>query len=120
VISEAKLKADNCATCEFTLGVVFDFLNNKDNREEIRFSNKTYKWKLKAYSFIKILIRNVLETICYHLPSTVSDRCETFIHERIENLIDLIVENLGADEICRAMSMCDKKTKPVMSIKFPL
>jgi hypothetical protein len=56
--------------------------------------------------------RNVLETLCSYMPTSISEKCETFIHDNIEKIIDLVVDNLTPDQICSALKMCASK-KPV-------
>lgn len=88
VLMEAKKESTNCEMCEFAMNYVFEILQNKDDREEIR---------------------NVLETICSKLPSSVADRCESLVHNNIDAILNLIDDNLSPEEICSALSMCAKK-----------
>jgi hypothetical protein len=46
------------------------------------------------------------------MPTSISEKCESFIHNNIEKIIDLVVDNLTPDQICAALKMCASK-KPV-------
>ena len=35
-------------------------------------------------------IKNVLDTICYHLPSSVSGRCQSFVAKYTDIIVELI------------------------------
>ena len=91
MLLKEKLQEDNCAMCQYAMHYVYEFLENKDDQEEIR---------------------NVVETFCGYLPASVADKCENFVHNNMDKIIELVINNLTPDQICAALKMCASK-KPV-------
>ena len=81
-------KSSNCEMCEFAMNEVFSFLKDKDDQE---------------------MVKNVLESVCYHLPSSVERNCEDFVEKYTPTIVNLIVEGLSPDEICSALQLCEEE-----------
>jgi len=93
-------KSSNCEMCEFAMNEVFSFLKDKDDQE---------------------MVKNVLESVCYHLPSSVERNCEDFVEKYTTTIVQLIVEGLSADEICSFLQLCEAEevTTPVPVTPYP-
>ena len=83
--AEKKDADSNCANCQYVLAIVLDTLEQRDNQDEVR---------------------NLLETACDLFPSSVSGKCEAFVDAYAEQVIQMIADNLSADEICQALQLC--------------
>jgi hypothetical protein len=46
------------------------------------------------------------------MPASISGKCESFVDNNLDKIVDLIVNNLTPDQICAALKMCAGK-KPV-------
>jgi len=79
------MKDSNCEMCQFALTEVFSVLKDKDNQD---------------------MVKNVLESICYRLPNSIEAECEDFVEKYTNTAIDMIVNGLTPDEICKAMDVC--------------
>ena len=84
-------KSSNCEMCEFAMNQVFAFLKDKEDQN---------------------MVKNVLESICYHLPNSIERNCEDFVETYTSTIVDLIVQGLSPDEICSALQLCSS-TKTV-------
>jgi hypothetical protein len=51
------------------------------------------------------------------MPASISGKCESFVDNNLDKIVDLIVNNLTPDQICAALKMCAGK-KPVKIQKF--
>lgn len=85
-----KQKDDNCAICQYAMTTLFGIIKDKDNRAEIK---------------------NALESLCRVLPSSIEDQCESYIDAYAEKIIELIADNLTADEVCAELRLCSKVEK---------
>jgi len=75
----------NCEMCEFAINEVFSILKDKEDQD---------------------MVKNVLESICYRLPSSIERNCESFVETYTSSIINLIVNGLTPDEICSALDLC--------------
>jgi len=80
-----KKEDSTCATCNYVVTTVLEQVRNKDNQDEIR---------------------NLIESVCRILPSSVDAHCELLVGEYAEKIIELVAQNLTPDEICIALSLC--------------
>lgn len=90
--------SSNCEMCEFALNEVFSVLNDTDNQD---------------------MVRNVLDSICYRLPSSIDRTCEAWVDKYTNFIVHMIVNEMTPDEICRAMDMC-KDDLPALEVEETL
>ncbi|XP_043206375.1 prosaposin-like [Amphibalanus amphitrite] len=74
-----------CAICEYAMNTLLDFLKDKKTEDEIR---------------------DGLDRVCEMLPSTVSRECQELVNTFMEEIIDMIVSGMTADEICITLRLC--------------
>ena len=55
------------------------------------------------------MIKNALDTVCLHLPDSVSNECEKLVAEFTGPAIELLIHLVDTDRICSAMRMCKPK-----------
>jgi len=84
-------KSSSCEMCEFALNEVFSVLRDHDNQR---------------------MVKNVLESICYRLPNSIERSCENFVEKYTATIINMIVNGLSPDEICRAIDLCREVRPP--------
>ncbi|XP_066930342.1 uncharacterized protein [Clytia hemisphaerica] len=63
-------------------------------------------------------IKSALDSLCTHLPSSVSGECESLINSNLDFLVQLLVRELDPTTICDALKVCTTsptkvKTNPV-------
>lgn len=61
-------------------------------------------------------MKQALETVCKELPSAISVPCEAFVQEYGDNIVDFIVSELNATEICTLIKLCKATKKPVSAV----
>ncbi len=83
----ARKSSQGCAMCEMVFDTVYSMLNDSTNQHEVQ---------------------NVLDTICYHLPSSVSEECERLVEKYTVPALDLILQAVTADEICAKLKLCQE------------
>ena len=54
-------------------------------------------------------IKNVLDHLCVHLPQKLESECVDFVETYSNELIDMLITNFKAQEICVALNLCTKK-----------
>lgn len=59
-------------------------------------------------------IKKALEKVCGYLPSSMQDKCKTFVDTYTEMLITLFLQELTPDQICAELGLCpeQRETKP--------
>jgi len=93
--SEISLKSDSsCEMCEFVMSEVFSVLKDPSDQE---------------------MVKNVLESICYRLPSSIERGCEDFVEKYTSVVIDFIVSGLSPDEVCSALQLCSSSMTAVVT-----
>lgn len=80
--------SETCVLCEYVIQTLDSILTDKNNREEIK---------------------NALETVCGFMPDSVSNKCEEFIDNYSEMILDLLTEGMSPKELCAAMNLCPAK-----------
>ncbi len=56
------------------------------------------------------MIKNALDTVCLHLPDSISNECEKLVAEFTKPAIELLINLVDTDTLCAAFRMC--KAKP--------
>ncbi len=56
------------------------------------------------------MIENILDTVCLHLPDSVSNECEKLVAEFTGPAIEMLINVVDTDRICSTLRMC--KVKP--------
>ena len=87
----AKWRDDTCALCEFVMSEAFGALNDTSDRR---------------------MIKNLLESACYRLPSSVENACVKLVNEFSEPIIDAIVHSVDPDKVCTKLQMCAASLPP--------
>jgi hypothetical protein len=55
------------------------------------------------------------------MPASISGKCESFVDNNLDKIVDLIVNNLTPDQICAALKMCaGKKPVKIQKLNFLL
>lgn len=59
-------------------------------------------------------IEKVFESVCRNLPESFSDTCTALVDNYTDQLLDLIVNHLSPEEICRKLKFCVSKELNVL------
>ena len=79
-------ETESCALCEYGLDAVLSTLNDTSNQE---------------------MVKNALDQMCYKLmPHSLRNECEKLVSEYTNRILDLIVRDFSADEICSKIRLC--------------
>lgn len=91
-----KRSQDSCALCEFAMTEVFSILNDTSDRQ---------------------MVINVLDSICYKMPSSIRNECQKLVATYMPVVADLIVNSVTPDQICEEIKMCKatKEIEPVVA-----
>jgi len=76
----------SCETCQFVADEIFSVLSDKDDER---------------------MVRNVLESICYRLPTRLDQPCENFVDKYADMVMEVISKSLSPDQLCQAIDLCD-------------
>ena len=93
---EMKKADDNCAMCQYAMETLYTILENKDNQDEIR---------------------NVMDSLCEYMPSSISDKCEEYVDAYAEAVIQLILQDFTPQQICAEIGLCNSVSEVVMTVK---
>ncbi|XP_055948969.1 uncharacterized protein LOC129981935 isoform X2 [Argiope bruennichi] len=80
-----ELKDLECDLCKDVVAKVEEIMKNNKTEDEIK---------------------NALDKVCSYLPSSLATKCEQFVNQYTELLIDLISQNLSPDLVCAAVEIC--------------
>lgn len=61
-------------------------------------------------------IKKALEKVCGYLPSSMQDKCKTFVDTYTEMLITLFLQELTPDQICAELGLCPGTKKQVVQL----
>jgi len=88
----------SCATCQFVADELFAILSNKEDEN---------------------MVRNVLDSICYRLPSVIDQPCENFVDKYANMVMEVISTSLTPDQLCQAIDLCDEETTEIVDVVTP-
>jgi len=91
LVLQSEKKTPRCETCEFVMQEVFSVLTDKDDQD---------------------MVRNVLESICYRLPTSIDIPCENFVDKYTASIMNLISEFETPEGVCAAMDLCEDDEVP--------
>ncbi|GFW97437.1 hypothetical protein TNCV_4991141 [Trichonephila clavipes] len=56
-------------------------------------------------------IKAALDKVCSYLPSSISDKCVSFVNQYTNLVVTLLMEELDPDMVCQALKLCPEKVK---------
>lgn len=60
------------------------------------------------------MVKNVLDTVCYHLPHSMKNECEKLVSEYTNIILDMIVNSMTPEEVrTRLQNMLGTRLKCV-------
>ncbi|XP_059489163.1 prosaposin [Neocloeon triangulifer] len=84
-------KDDNrCVICEFVMTQLDDMLKNNATEDDIK---------------------NAVHTVCNYLPKSVSTKCNEFVNEYADLVIQLLVQSLDPKQVCQELGLCNQAVK---------
>ena len=63
-------------------------------------------WRLALLCGVQDEIREGLDRVCEMLPRTVSRECQEFVNTFLEEIIDMVVSGMTADQVCITLGLC--------------
>ncbi|KAK6633817.1 hypothetical protein RUM44_004424 [Polyplax serrata] len=88
-----KAESEKKVPCSFCLTAVNMVINQlKDNKTEDE-------------------IRNALDHLCTYMPEEVRDTCKTLINQYTDEIVDMIIADFNATEICIYLKLCGPKSE---------
>lgn len=95
VAPEPETERPYCTLCEYAIGEVDQLITDKKNEEEIK---------------------NVLDTICYHLSQPVQKPCTAMVTKWADKIIELFVAEYTPAQVCQEIRLC----KPTVSQHYQI
>ncbi|XP_075215807.1 prosaposin isoform X2 [Lycorma delicatula] len=93
-VGTAVSKPDNkCVICEFIMSKLDQELKDKKTSEEIK---------------------NTVNNICVHLPTTIKNECLQFVKQYADLVIELLAASLEPEQICTAIHLCKHDVSVLM------
>ncbi|KAJ8674866.1 hypothetical protein QAD02_010652 [Eretmocerus hayati] len=90
-----KVKNDEdveCVVCEYIMKYVEHFMNTRKSKDEIE---------------------HMIHNICNHLPKHMSQKCNDFVNEYAEIVIELLTHEVSPKEMCTVIGLCKADTTKV-------
>ncbi|XP_014225050.1 uncharacterized protein LOC106651173 [Trichogramma pretiosum] len=78
-----------CVVCEFVMQYLEKAMNSKKSKDEIE---------------------QMFHGVCNHLPRHMSEKCNTFVTEYAEVVIELLTQEVSPKEICTIIDLCKSDT----------
>ncbi|CAB0040365.1 unnamed protein product [Trichogramma brassicae] len=78
-----------CVVCEFVMQYLEKAMNSKKSKDEIE---------------------QMFHGVCNHLPRHMSEKCNTFVTEYAEVVIELLTQEVSPKEICTIVDLCKSDT----------
>ncbi|XP_054258859.1 prosaposin isoform X2 [Macrosteles quadrilineatus] len=82
---------DLCVLCEFVMKTIEKDLQDNKTEEEIR---------------------QVVEHVCFVMPSTVRPKCKKFIDQYLDLIVTLLAQSIDPQQICQMMNVCTSSSLP--------
>nr|WBW70109.1 venom protein [Lampona murina] len=92
-----KLKDVECDLCKEVVSKVEDLVKDKKTEDEIK---------------------SALDKVCSYLPSSLSAKCENFVNEYTDILIQLLLQEMDPDMVCAELKICTSSVKKEKPKKF--
>lgn len=87
----AKVEEDaECAICEFVMQYVEKAMSSRKTKDEIE---------------------HFIHGVCNHLPKHMSEKCNNFVNEYAEIVIELLAQEVSPKEICTIVDLCKQDTR---------
>ncbi|CAB3361640.1 Hypothetical predicted protein [Cloeon dipterum] len=87
----SNVKDDNkCVICEFVMTQLDDMLKNNATEEDIK---------------------KAVHSVCNYLPKSVSQKCNDFVNEYADLVIQLLVQSLEPKQVCQELGLCPQVAK---------
>lgn len=74
-----------CVVCEFVMQYIEKAMSNKKTKDEVE---------------------SIIHGVCNHLPKTISQECNQFVHQYADVVIDLLIQEVSPKEICTMIGLC--------------
>lgn len=89
-----------CAVCEFVMQYIEKVVSTRKSKDEIE---------------------HELHKVCAHLPRRMTNKCNEFVNEYGEIVIELLTQEVSPKEICTIISLCkpEEKTAELKGISDP-
>lgn len=65
--------------------------------------------------YVKQAIVQALEKVCNYLPAKYSKQCDDFVDLYAVQIIELLLKELSAKEVCIELGLCSKTLKALVS-----
>lgn len=102
IVTADKFEVQNkieCEICKDVMGFLEKELKNNKSEDEIK---------------------RALEKVCKILPKETAAKCDNFVKEYVEIVIELITQEVSPKDICKRMELCEPETavKKIRGIVF--
>lgn len=94
---EVNSEKSNCPLCLFAVEQLETVLKNNRSVEQIR---------------------HALDNLCTHLSTKLRSECEDFVDTYTEQLVEMLVAKMDAQEICVYLQLCDAEVKTPIKTKY--
>lgn len=84
-----------CAACEFIMQYVEKIIGTRKSKDEIE---------------------HVLHEVCTHLPRRMNKKCDEFVNEYGEIVIELLTQEISPKEVCTIISLCKPEPEKLKGI----
>ncbi|XP_059176040.1 uncharacterized protein LOC131955787 isoform X3 [Physella acuta] len=92
MVQASPKKGELCALCTYVIQTLYTMLEQNSSKQEI----------IAA-----------LDKVCNLLPTTIKDQCDSFVGLYLPYIVDLIVQGLTPDQICKKFGLCTASVSAV-------
>lgn len=85
-----------CEVCQFIIQYLEKSMSSRKSKDELE---------------------NLFHGVCKHLPSRMSAKCNTFVDEYAEVVIELLLQEVSPKEICTVVNLCKTETTETTEIR---
>ena len=93
-----KEEGSECAICEMVMQYLEKAMSSRKSKDEIE---------------------HMIHGICNHLPQHMSQKCNNFVNEYAEIVIELLTQEVSPKEICTIVDLCKPDTTKFRGISEP-
>lgn len=100
IVNTEKVQEDTeCIICEGIMQYVEKVMNSRSSKDEIE---------------------HLIHGVCNHLPQHMSIKCNNFVNEYAEIVIELLTQEVSPKEICTIVGLCKAEATKIEGISEPV
>lgn len=97
VISDEQVGGDlECTVCKYIMQYLEKAMGSRKSKDEIE---------------------HLVHNVCNHLPKHMADKCNNFVNEYAEIVIELLTQEVSPKEVCTIVDICKPDTTQIRGMR---